>query len=515
MPLWNNAPKSHRYLLLASTGCLALSIMTLGVRGGQLSAAKAANDEDFIRFVEVSAEVYNDIRSKYVDEVEGREVLEAALQGMFTRLDEHSQYMDPRTLDSLNKDTGGEFSGIGIHIVMRQGLITVVAPIPGSPSARAGLQPWDRIVEIEGKTSEGLTLQDAVEKLTGPSGTQVKIKVFREGAPETLPFTITRASIKINSVHSKMLENGIGYLRIARFSDRVGADMRRDLQNLKSQGMKALILDLRFNTGGLLREAIQVSDLFVPKGKVVVSTKGRLASQNAEYKSDNDPFINIPTFVLVNEGSASASEIVAGALQDHKLAVLLGPAGKNTFGKGSVQTIEPLRHSMYDDENGNPKESALRLTTARYYTPSGRSIHHVGIKPDIGIPIPPNHDADLLRHGLYGDTIIPMTAEEVKAKEEFERRRKEGTLHVDDTTTQGIELNDPNAPIAADPKKKDDGTPFYAAAKKPEFVKDDFKDIILEEATKQLKIFMILNETRQANTTVASSKQDDSKTVTK
>lgn len=499
---------SDRFLLTSSVLCLTAAILLLSVHGNRLRAS-VSEDEEFLRFVDLSAEIYTEIKGKYVDEVEAREVLEGALAGMFARLDEHSQFMDPRMLENLNKDTGGEFSGIGIHITMRQGLLTVIAPIPGSPSAQLGLAPWDRIIEIDGESTEGMTLPDAVDRLTGPKGTQVTIKVFRDTEPEPLEFTITRDTIKIDSVHYKMQdeEEGIGYLRIARFSEQTADDMQNAILDMKSQGMRALVLDLRWNTGGLLREAIDVADLFVPRNELIVSTKGRLRSNNAEYRAQEDPITDIPVFVLVNEGSASASEIVAGALQDHHLGVVVGPKGKNTFGKGSVQTIEPLQHSLEDDEDGNPKMSAIRLTTARYYTPSGRTIHHVGITPDLGIDITEEHERELLRHGLYGDTTIPMTVEEKKAREEFEQR-------LEEQRNGGAQGEQPNGGVEiqtrrdAEEAPEDSGTvdpvgdaePFYSQATRPEFVEDgEFRDIMLDEAVKQLKIYLILDENRREN----------------
>jgi len=508
MNFWKRAPKSDRLLFSSSVACLALSTLLLSTNNRAISAS-AADDEQFLRFVDTAAEVYNEIQGKYVDEIEGKKVLEAALGGMFSALDEHSQYMDPQTLDNLNKDTGGNFSGIGIHITQRQGLLTVIAPIPGSPSAKLGIMPWDRIIEINGETTEGMDLQDAVSKLIGPAGTSVKVKIFREGEPEPLEFEITRKSIKIDSVYHKMLDEEIGYLRIARFSENTAADMRKGLLDLQAQNAKALVLDLRFNTGGLLREAIEVSNLFVNKNDLIVSTKGRLRSQNREYRATQEPIVKVPVFVLVNEGSASASEIVAGALQDHHLAVIVGPEGKNTFGKGSVQTIEPLRHSMYEDADGNPRESAIRLTTARYYTPSGRTIHHIGITPDVGVPLPENHERELLRHGLHGDTTIPITAEEQKLLEEDQKKEKDaGTEGVvlqkleqqkDSTTTT------PTATPGAQDGTTTPGQPFYSSAKKPEIVSGDFKDVLLREAQKQLRIFIILDNARKPAPNVASA----------
>lgn len=501
MTFWKTATKSDRMLVIWSTLFLILSLTLLGMKSNQVRAS-AANDEEFLRFVDMAAEIYTEIQNKYVDEKEAREVLEGALQGMFMRLDEHSQYMDPRMLQSLNKDTGGEFSGIGIHITQRQGLLTVIAPIPGSPSARVGLLPWDRIIEIEGETTEGMTLTEAVDRLTGPSGTDVTIKVFREDEPEPLEFTITRASIRIESVHSTMLEDNIGYVRLARFSGNTTADLKKAILDLKAQGMESLVMDLRFNTGGLLREAIDVSDLFVPRHDLILSTKGRLRSQNREYRAQIDPIVEVPTFVLVNEGSASASEIVAGALQDHNIAVVIGPAGKNTFGKGSVQTIEPLRHTMYEDEQGNRMESAIRLTTARYYTPSGVSIDRTGITPDVGIPLPENHERELIRRGaLLGDSHIPLSEEEMQQmRPDLETEENGIRIQRREESHEGEE----GELEPADGEEADD-TPFYVDVRRPEIENGEFTDVLLDEAVKQMKIYMILDSTRRERPRVAAA----------
>ncbi|MCC6545560.1 S41 family peptidase [Candidatus Sumerlaeota bacterium] len=499
MNFWRKAPKADKTLFVWAFVCLMLSVAMLGAKEKN-AIPDASEDEEFLRFVDVAAEVYNEVRGKYVDEVVPKDVLEGALQGMFSRLDEHSQYMDPSTLENLNKDTGGEFGGIGIHITTRQGLLTVIAPIPGSPSAALGVMSWDRIIEIDGQTTENMPLQEAVDKLTGPPGTKVKVKIYREGETQPLEFEITRAIIKVDSVYHKMLEDNVGYLRIARFSETTGADARKALLDMKAEGMKALIMDLRYNTGGLLRESIEISNLFVPKHEMIVSTKGRLRSQNKEYRATEDPLITgMPIFVLVNEGSASASEIVAGALQDHHLAVIVGPAGKNTFGKGSVQTIEPLRHSMYDDKDGNPKDSALRLTTARYYTPSGRTIHHIGITPDIGIPLNIDQERALLRHGLLGDTSIQMTQEEKEAEDAAKEKK---ALNLDqEPAEEGVQVNVHDEKPAVEEEKKDD-QPFYSKVKKPQMADDsNYHDVLLDEALKQLKIYMILDGTRQGDAT--------------
>ncbi len=509
MAFWKQATRGDRFLFLMSVGLLAFSVLLVGIHDRRLQAS--TEDEEFYRFVDVAAEVYSEIKNKYVEEVDSRTVLEGALSGMFRALDEHSQYMNPDMLKSLERDTSGEFSGIGIHISKRQGLLTVISPIPGSPAAEVGLQPWDRIIEIEGETTEGMDLSDAVKKLTGPSGTKVTFKVYRAGEKEPLEFTVTRQRMEIESVHSKMLENNIGYVRLTRFSENTTRDVRRALLEMKSQGMEGLIIDLRYNTGGLLKEAIDTADLFVDKGEMVVSTKGRMTNQNREYRSENEPICRLPLFVLVNEGSASASEILAGAIQDHRLGVILGPAGKNTFGKGSVQTISELYHTMTNDDDGNPMESAMRLTTAKYYTPSGRTIHHIGITPDIGVPLTRKHELELQRHGLIGDVF---TGEDYHVDEETLEGASEEEEEGVDGGTQLQLREDEEEEIEP---QRDPNKPFYEV-KAPDLVSDeDFVDVMLAEAIKQMKIYMILEHKKAKSpaSAIAQSLESDSVSVAK
>lgn len=404
-PAGQPTPKALFYLTIA------LIVTSLGLMGSFARTVKKADDDQFWEFTAMFSEIYNEIQNKYVEDVDSKKLFEGALQGMFLTLDPHSQYMDPDSYSQLEKDTEGAFSGVGLHITIRDGVLTVIAPIPGSPAAKAGVRPWDRIVEIDGKKTEGITIIDAVKKLTGPAGTTVTIKVYREGEPDFLTFTLVRKNIKIESVYYKMLDDKVGYVRLAKFSDATSRDLRKAIEYFKEKNAKGMILDLRFNAGGLLKEAIDVSDLFLPKGKVIVSTKGRIEKQNQEFRSENDPITDLPMIVLVNKASASASEIVAGALKDHRRAVVVGVKGARTYGKGSVQTIEEISHSFEKDENGNYRPAAIRLTTAKYYTPSGVSIDKVGVTPDVAVELPKGHEADLLRHGMFGDP--PMDEEEV------------------------------------------------------------------------------------------------------
>lgn len=366
-----------------------------------------SHGEEFYEYSKVFSEVFYEIQSKYVDEIDEKELFEGAIRGMFFTLDAHSQFMGSDAFDQLEKDTEGRFSGIGIHITLRDGILTVIAPIPGTPAARAGVQSWDRIIEINEVSTKGITLLEAVKKLTGAPGTTVDIKVFRKEEVDYISFTLTRAQIKIESVYSKVLEGDIGYLRLTKFSDNTMAGVRKALTNFKKEQVKAVILDLRSNSGGLLNSAIEVSDAFLEQGKIIVSTRGRMQGQNKVFKSLNRPLINVPMAILVNHGSASASEIVAGALQDHSRAVLIGPTGQKTFGKGSVQTIEQLVSTFdYDDDN-NPLPNGIRLTMAKYYTPSGRSIHEIGLEPDVEIDLSEGEELELQKYGtLLGDPVM-------------------------------------------------------------------------------------------------------------
>lgn len=394
-----------------------LIFSSLFMMGQYSRTVKQADDDQFWEFTSMFSEVYKEVRDRYVEPVDSKKLFEGALQGMFLTLDPHSQYMDPDSYSQLEKDTEGAFSGIGIHITLKDGVLTVIAPIPGSPSARAGLKPWDRIIEIDGKKTEGITLIDAVKKLTGPEGTSVKVTIYREGESDLLHFNLTRKNVKVESVYYKMIEDTqIGYARITKFSDNTARDMRKAIDHFKENNAKGIIVDLRFNTGGLLKEAVEVSNLFLQRGKLVVSTKGRLRGQNQELRAENDPATDLPLMVLINKGSASASEIVAGAIKDHNRGVVLGIKGQRSFGKGSVQTIEELNHSFEKDDNGNYRPAAIRLTTAKYYTPSGTSIDKIGVTPDVAVELAKGAETELLRSGMYGDPPQEEDSETTKSK---------------------------------------------------------------------------------------------------
>src|SRR5918992_4165713 len=300
------------------------------------------------------------VRKNYVEEVETKNLVNGAINGMLHSLDPHSAYLTPDLYKELQMDTQGRFGGLGIEITVKNGVLTVVSPIEDTPAFKAGIKPGDMIFKIEDEFTKDMTLVDAVKKMRGPKGTKVRISVKREGVPELIDYTLERDTIRVQSVRSRVLDEGYVYVRLAQFQERSDRDLQRALEKLAGEksGLKGLVLDLRNNPGGLLTQAVRVSDIFLDSG-LIVYTDGRIESQKQKFFAQKDSSsMDFPLVVLVNGGSASASEIVAGALQDHKRAVVLGT---KTFGKGSVQTILPL------DDN-----SALRLTTARYFTPNGR-----------------------------------------------------------------------------------------------------------------------------------------------
>ncbi len=344
------------------------------------------------------AEVFGRIKSDYVEDVDDRELLASAIRGMLGGLDPHSSYLDPDAYRDLRVGTTGEFGGLGIEVGMEDGFVKVIAPIDDTPAQRAGMQAGDLIVRIDGKPVKGMSLSDAVALMRGKPGSKIELTVVREDAGNPLNVTIIRDVIKVASVRSRTLEPGYGYLRISNFQARTTEDLLAEVAELKAanvDGLKGVVLDLRNNPGGVLNSAVGVSDAFLDEG-LIVYTMGRDEEGKLEFRAGPDDILDdAPLAVLVNGGSASASEIVAGALQDQRRAVIMG---EKTFGKGSVQTIVPI-----DDR------TALKLTTARYYTPSGRSIQAMGIEPDIELArgnldvqtepdVAPLKEADLMRH---------------------------------------------------------------------------------------------------------------------
>ena len=340
-----------------------------------LNTVRAAEDEDYRR-MRLLTEVLTEVERKYVEKKSRDELITEAVKGMVASLDPHSAYLTPGEYKELQMETKGSFFGVGIEITMRDGVLTVVSPIEGTPAYQAGVQAGDRIIKINGKLTKGMSLMDAVKAIRGPQGTKVVLTVLHEGAGKLLDLAITRDLIPLRSVYSYLLEDGYGYVRISTFQENTTTNLVKALKTLQTQKtpIKGLVLDLRNDPGGLLQEAIGVSDQFLDGG-VIVTTKGRPPAKGEIRRATKATTAdNYPVVCLVNNGTASASEIVAGALQDHKRAIVLGTP---TFGKGSVQTIIPL------------DQGALKLTTARYYTPNGRAIQAKGIEPDVVVAFAP------------------------------------------------------------------------------------------------------------------------------
>jgi len=333
--------------------------------------AEKKQKNDLFRQVELFSDALAIIQTDYVDEVKPKDLIYGALKGMLSSLDPHSQFMDPETYNELKVDTEGKFGGLGIEITIKDALLTVITPIEDTPAWKAGVKAGDRIVKINDELTRDMTLTDAVKRMRGKPGEPVTIVVLRESEKKLLEFKIVRDIIKIQDIKgARILEDGIGYIRLVEFRENTAADFEAALDKLKKEGMDALILDLRNNPGGLLDVAVKIAEKFVEKGKLIVYTKARKPAQNLEFLSrEGQPLIDMPMAILINEGSASGSEIVAACLQDYKRAIILGT---KSFGKGSVQTIIPLNDG-----------SALRLTTSKYFTPLGKEIHNKGVLPDI------------------------------------------------------------------------------------------------------------------------------------
>src|SRR5271170_7630545 len=352
-------------LIAAAAGAILLFALHQDV------GAASPNTSDSYKQLDLFGDVFDLVRRDYVDDVSDETLIEGAISGMLTALDPHSSYLNAKNFNDMKVQTRGEFGGLGIEVSMENGLVKVVSPIDDTPAARAGLKPGDLITHIDGTPVQGLSLQESVDRMRGPVNSDINLTIRREGR-EPFDVKLTRANIKIQSVRSHIEDNNIGYIRVTSFNEQTDVGLNNALKNLKQQANNKLIgiiLDLRNNPGGLLDQAVAVSDAFLDKGEIV-STRGRRADETQRFNARPGDIANgLPLVVLINGGSASASEIVAGALQDHHRAVLVGT---RSFGKGSVQTIIPL-----------PGHGAMRLTTARYYTPSGRSIQAKGIDPDI------------------------------------------------------------------------------------------------------------------------------------
>ncbi|HTS23913.1 MAG TPA: S41 family peptidase [Burkholderiales bacterium] len=389
---------------LVLVGAIAGILVSLNFQAiGQLAVRSPLPVEELRSFTEV----FGAIKQNYVEPVEDKKLITEAINGMLAGLDPHSAYLDAEAFKELQVGTQGKFGGLGIEVGMEDGLVKVISPIEDTPAYRAGIKPGDLIVKLDELQVKGMTLNDAVKKMRGRPNTQITLTIVRKGEPQPLVVTLTRAEIQVQSVKSKVVEPGYGWVRISQFQEKSADDLARQVGNLYKQGpLKGLVLDLRNDPGGLLYGAVAVSSAFLPAKALVVSTDGRTEDARKKFYATNEDYLRgakddllknlppavktVPMVVLVNAGSASASEIVAGALQDHKRATVIGT---QTFGKGSVQTIMPL---------GN--NTAIKLTTARYYTPSGRSIQAKGITPDVIVEEPGAsaltrvREADLTRH---------------------------------------------------------------------------------------------------------------------
>jgi len=356
------------FLLLTLLLGLQIAIGQNEIAEQQAAESEALPLDELRSFTEVFARIKND----YVEPVNDRKLLEEAIRGMLAGLDPHSAYLDKESYAELQEGTSGEFGGLGIEVGMEDGFVKVISPIDDTPAQKAGIKAGDLIIKLDDTPVKGISLNDAVKRMRGAPGTTIKLTIIRNGEEKPLEFILTRAVIKIASVRIKTLEPGYGYVRISNFQANTGPDLRKELDKLKQENnndLKGIVLDLRNNPGGILNAAVEVADMFLDKG-LIVYTEGRV--KDSQLRFNAKPGDNVdkgPMVVMVNGGSASASEIVAGALQDHKRAVIVG---QKTFGKGSVQTILPMT-------NG----TAIKLTTARYFTPSGRSIQASGIVPDI------------------------------------------------------------------------------------------------------------------------------------
>ncbi len=362
-------------------------------------------------------EIMGIVKDNYVDEKENKELLTSAIKGMIGNLDPFSQFLEPQEFKEMKTETEGQFGGLGIRIAIRDNVLTVVTPLPGTPAYKLGILPGDKIIKIEGDSTQGVSINEAVRRLRGAPGTKVNITILREGVNEPIEYTITRDIIKIESIRSKMLSDSVGYVKINEFSGNTAKDIKKSLSDLTDKKMKYLVLDLRNNPGGLLDIAVDVCKEFLPSDKLIVYTKGRKQNAFREYRTGkSSDYVKVPMAVLINRGSASGSEILAGALQDHKRAIIVGT---ESFGKASVQAVFPLA-------DGN----AIRITTAKYYTPSGRMIHRDektkegGIKPDVTVAVMRETEVKLQQQSeeIYAPGKEPESAIKDKVEDDVLKR---------------------------------------------------------------------------------------------
>jgi carboxyl-terminal processing protease len=413
-----------RQLAFAALGGAAIGALAVAQFGAPLRAQETAAPRSTYEQLDLFGDIFERVRSAYVEEVDEAELIESAINGMLASLDPHSSYLPPKNFEDMRVQTKGEFGGLGIEVTMEEGLVKVVAPIDDTPAAKAGVQSGDFITHIDGESVMGLTLSDAVDRMRGKVGTDIKVTIARQGAEEPLELTLTREVIKIAAVRGRV-EGDVGVLRVTTFNEQTYDNLAAAMEKIKAElggadKVKGWVIDLRNNPGGLLNQAIAVSDAFLDRGEIV-STRGREGRDSERHNArPGDLAEGKPIVVLINEGSASASEIVAGALQDHRRAIVVGA---KSFGKGSVQTIMPLSG-----------QGAIRLTTARYYTPSGRSIQALGIEPDILVErrtIEPVEEANAAaRQRSEADlrgSLENVLSDEEREQWEAERARHEAT----------------------------------------------------------------------------------------
>jgi carboxyl-terminal processing protease len=393
-----------RKLVMAALGGTLAGALAASQMAGPLMAQDAAPESNLFEQLDLFGDIFERIRGQYVEEVDSKKLIEAAINGMLTSLDPHSSYLNAEDAADMNTQTRGEFGGLGIEVTQEEGFVKVISPMDGTPAAKAGILAGDFITHVDGESVQGITLDEAVDKMRGEVGTDIVITVVREGVAEPFDVTLTRETIKITAVRSRVVGN-VAVLRITTFSDQTYSGLEAELAKSVEEigGMDKVtgfVIDLRNNPGGLLKQSILVSDAFLEKGEIV-STRGREAADSTrENATPGDLAMGKPMVVLINGGSASASEIVAGALQDHRRAIVVGT---KSFGKGSVQTLVPLKDG-----------GQMRLTTARYYTPSGRSIQSLGVMPDIVVNQP---------------AVDPeVEGVEAKAAEEADQQRSEADL---------------------------------------------------------------------------------------
>ena len=410
----------------------------------------------------VFAEAFNRISSAYVEEIDDKTLLENAIKGMLSQMDPHSSYLDKDSFDDLQESTSGNYGGLGIEIGMEDGFVKVISPMDDTPAAKAGIESGDLIIQLNDTPVKGMSLSDAIEAMRGEPGSEIEITLIKTDNPTPTPLTLTREVIKVASVRHRYLEEGFGYLRIAQFQSGTGGEVEKAVIQLKDEGdLEGLIIDLRNNPGGVLQSAVAVSDVFIDGG-LIVSTRGRMEDSEHRYNARTpDSIHGVPIVVLVNAGTASASEIVAGALQDHSRAIVMGTT---TFGKGSVQTILPLTN-----------EKAINLTTARYYTPNGKSIQAAGIIPDIWVG---------------RSKVTPAKSNPWRIKEKNLAKH----LAADNESAKGeSDVDDPQSPASPDPDSPDSPESASPYSSNMELAVRDYQ---LNEALTLLKGLHILGRTK-------------------